>query len=58
MKKGLILDEALNGLEESEEVSILKEVLEFYKNNTVIYITHSSKTICLFDSIMNLKEVI
>jgi len=56
--KIIILDEALCGLEEDEEIKILQDILVYYKNNTIIYITHSTKTIELFQRNMNLKEVI
>ena len=53
----LILDEALNGMEEAEEVEILKNIMDNFKDKTIIYITHRTKCIKLFDRVINLNEI-
>lgn len=51
----LILDEALNALDESEECKILNRIIKCYRNKTIIYITHRKKCISLFDREIKLK---
>lgn len=53
----LILDEALNGMEEAEEVEILKNIMDNFNDKTIIYITHRTKCIKLFDRVINLNEI-
>ena len=51
----LILDEALNELEESEEKRIIKSLKANYKKTTIIYITHRQITDHQ-SSVIRLKE--
>ena len=53
----LVLDEALNGMEEDEEVEILSNIINNFKDKTIIYVTHRTKCIKLFDRVINLKEI-
>lgn len=55
-KKIIILDEALNGVEEKEEIDILKRIIKKYKDKTIIYITHTQECKKIFDKIINFKE--
>ena len=53
----LILDESLNGIEEKEEVEILKNIINKFKDKTIIYITHRKKCIKLFNKTINLGGI-
>lgn len=51
--KIIILDEALSEVEETMERLIIKDILFFFKNKTIIYITHRNQQ-NLFDRVINL----
>lgn len=53
----LILDEALNGLDLSLEKKILKNLLKLYRNKILIYITHRTDNIKIFNRIINFNEL-
>jgi ATP-binding cassette subfamily B protein len=44
----LILDEALSEVGEIEEKKIIKNIFDYYKDKTIIYITHKKEIIELF----------
>ncbi len=46
----LILDEALSEVGYEEEIKIIKEIFEKYKNNTIIYISHKKEIIDFFEN--------
>ena len=50
--KIIILDEALNGLDFSEEKEILERIICKFKDSTIIYISHNRDLINLFDNIL------
>ena len=52
----LILDEALSGVEEYEEEKILRDIINVYKDKTIIYVTHRKRCIKLFNRVINLKK--
>ena len=54
--KIIILDEALNGLDFSEEKEILERIICKFKDSTIIYISHNRDLINLFDNIIEFKE--
>ena len=41
-KNILILDEVLKEVDEELEINIIKDILKFYKNKTIIYISHKN----------------
>ena len=45
----IILDEALSEVEFIEEKEILKKIIHYYKDKTIIYISHKSEIIDLFN---------
>lgn len=45
----IILDEALSEVGEIEEKEILEKIFNYYKDKTIIYITHKKEIIKLFD---------
>lgn len=53
----LILDEALNGIEEDVEYKILSNLLEEYRGNTIIYVTHRLKIVELFEKILDINKL-
>lgn len=53
--KIIIFDESLNGIGESEEYNIINNVLNYLKDSTVIYITHSKKCFSLFNKNINFQ---
>lgn len=54
--KILILDEALSGVSEDEEYEIIGKILDYNKDNTIIYITHTKNCINLFQKIINIEK--
>jgi len=53
--KIIILDESLSGVESKEEYSIINKILNYYKESTIIYISHSKECLSLFDKVLNLE---
>lgn len=53
----LILDEALNGIDEFEEYEILKNIIILYSNKTIIYITHRKNCMNLFNRKINFLKL-
>lgn len=53
----LILDEALNGVEEDVEYEILSNILKEYKEYTIIYVTHRLKVVKLFKKILDINKL-
>lgn len=54
--KILILDEALNGIDEVEEKNILKSIKEKFNDKTIIYITHNINICNIFDQVLNFNQ--
>ena len=54
--KILILDEALNGIDEVEEKNILKSIKEKFNDKTIIYITHNINICNIFDKVLNFNQ--
>lgn len=54
--KILILDEALNGIDEIEEKNILKSIKEKFNDKTIIYITHNINICNIFDKVLNFNQ--
>jgi len=54
--KILILDEALNAIDEYEEIEILKDIINKYKDKTIIYITHRINCKNLFNKIIKIRR--
>lgn len=52
----LILDESLSGVEIEEEYEIMKNILNEFKDKTIIYISHSKVCITLFNKIINFDK--
>lgn len=52
----LILDEATNALDEISEYNIINNILEFYKERTVILITHNENFKKIFNKILYLGK--
>lgn len=57
-RKILILDEALNALDEDEEYEIVKRLVNIYKDKTIIYITHRTNCLELFNRQINFNDMI
>lgn len=53
----IILDEALSEVETNLETLIIKDLLVFFKEKTIIYVTHRNKE-KLFDRVIDLKQSI
>lgn len=54
--KILILDEALNAIDEYEEIEILKDIINKYNDKTIIYITHRNNCKKLFNKIIKIRR--
>ena len=54
--KILILDEALNGIDEVEKKNILKSIKEKFNDKTIIYITHNINICNIFDQVLNFNQ--
>jgi len=52
----LILDESLSGVEIEEEYEIMKNILDAFKDKTIIYISHSKVCVPLFNKIINFDK--
>ena len=52
----LILDELLNNIEVEEEIRILKNIFNYYKNKIVIYTSHRNIDESLFNKVLTLKK--
>lgn len=53
--KIIILDEALSEVESEEETLIIKDILNYFSNRTIIYVTHRDKS-NLFDRVITLDK--
>lgn len=53
----IILDEALNGVDEMDEYNILRGIIKEYKDKTIIYITHRNTCVKLFKNILDIKKL-
>lgn len=53
--KIIILDEALSEVESEEETLIIKDILSYFHDKTIIYVTHRDKS-NLFDRVIELNE--
>ena len=51
----LIFDEALSQVEDKLETSIIKDILKYYSNKTIIYVSHRRKD-KLFDRVIDLEK--
>lgn len=54
-KKILILDEVLKEVDESLEIDIIKDIIEYYKDKTIIYISHKNVGY-LFDKVLTFRK--
>jgi len=54
-KKILILDEVLKELDKGMEIEIIKDILEYYKDKTIIYISHKDVEF-LFDKVLTFRK--
>lgn len=52
----LLLDEATNAIDEEKELSIFKNIQNYYKFRTVIYVTHNTKLAEFADVKINIKD--
>lgn len=52
----LIIDEALNQVDLNLERKILKNIFEYYKDKTIIFISHRTDNIDLFDKLVEVFE--
>ena len=52
----IILDEALNAIDEKTRIKILDNIFKFFAHKTIIYITHDNKFSEYFDKKYYLKE--
>ena len=52
----LILDESLNQVDVLMEKRILKKLFDYYKNKTIIFISHRLNNIELFDHIIEIRK--
>ncbi len=55
-KDYLIIDEALSEVDESLEVSIIKRILDKYKDKTIIYVSHKNIVKCCFKKVIDLER--
>lgn len=51
----IILDEALEEVDKNTEVEIIKNIREYYKDKTIIYISHKNQSLC-FENIITLGD--
>ena len=56
-KKILILDEALNAVDEKEEFDILRKIINEFVDKTIIYITHRNNCNSLFQRKINFNKL-
>ena len=54
-KKIIILDEVLKEVDYNLEVSILKDILEYFKDRTIIYVSHKNVS-NLFDKVLTFRK--
>ena len=51
----IMLDEALSEVDYKSEIEIIKNIREFYKDKTLIYISHKNQSAC-FENIINIGD--
>ena len=54
-KKIIILDEVLKEVDYNLEVTILKDILEYFKDRTIIYVSHKNVS-NLFDKVLTFRK--
>lgn len=53
----LILDESVNALDSETRLSVVKNIIEEYKNKIVIFVTHDKDILTLVDNVINLDTI-
>lgn len=52
----LIIDEALSEVDEKDEKQIIENILEEFKDKTIIYVSHKTSVAHLFERVINMEE--
>jgi len=52
----LIMDETLSEVDESDEKEIIKNILEEFKDKTIIYVSHKTSVSSLFERVIDMEE--
>ena len=50
------MDEALSEVDEKDEKQIIKNILEEFKDKTIIYVSHKTSISPLFERVINMEE--
>ena len=52
----LIMDEALSEVDEKDEKQIIENILEEFKDKTIIYVSHKTSVAHLFERVINMED--